>query len=101
MAVNGCIRRLGRTADLALALRGVAVTLYETLPGLEVKVEGTRFSLLRNYQTYRQVPTSVRHKLPAGFYCEQYHEVTVRELLSQRNSNRVHTLALLSHFNAR
>jgi hypothetical protein len=53
-----------------MALRGVAVTLYETMPGLEVKVEGTRFSRLRNYRTYRQVPTSARHKLPAGFHFE-------------------------------
>ncbi len=57
-----------------MALRGVEVTVYESVPGLAVKVEGERFSLLRNYRTYRQVPTSARDKLPAGFYCEQYHD---------------------------
>lgn len=34
--VNGCIRVLGRNAYVDLALRGVKVTVYETLHGLEV-----------------------------------------------------------------
>jgi hypothetical protein len=71
LPARGSLRLLGRQAAFDPALCGLEVTLYETLEGLEIRYEGQRLALLRNYQNWRQCYYRyARHLLPARFAFE-------------------------------
>ena len=54
VAVNGCIRVLGRNGYIPKLCYRQKVPLIETLDGLEAETEDGRIYLLRNYRQYRQ-----------------------------------------------
>ena len=71
LPAQGALRLLGRKAAFDPALSGLEVTLYETLEGLEIRYEGQRLALLRDYQNWRQCYFRyARHTLPASFAFE-------------------------------
>jgi hypothetical protein len=52
---DGSIRVLGRSAQLDGSACGQAVTMYETLRGLEAKTQEGRWYLFPDYQRFRQL----------------------------------------------
>jgi hypothetical protein len=71
LPAQGYLWLFGRKASFDPALSRREVTLYETLEGLEIRHEGQRLALLRDYQTWRQQYYRYeRHTLPVSFAFE-------------------------------
>ena len=65
---------LGRNAYIDVALRGIGVTVYKTLHGLAVTIDGESWYLLREYRTFRQRYWLSREEFPFCFYFERCNE---------------------------
>ncbi len=67
---SGCIRLFNREAYIDAALAGVEVTFFETLEGLEARVDGQCVGLLRGYRDMRQLYSWQWSQLPSVLYFE-------------------------------
>jgi transposase InsO family protein len=67
---SGCIRMCNRDVYLDTALAGVEVTFFETLEGLEARVDGQCVGLLRGYRDLRKLPAWEWSRLPSTLYFE-------------------------------
>jgi hypothetical protein len=71
VALNGCIRVLGRNGYIPKLRYRQKVSLIETLDGLEAETEDGRIYLLRHYRQYRQALFRYRkNELPFSFRFE-------------------------------
>jgi hypothetical protein len=68
---DGSIRVLGRSAQLDESACGQAVTLYETLQGLEATTQEGRWYLFPDYQRFRQLSSTAPWDMPASFSFER------------------------------
>ena len=55
ISATGTIRLFGRDAYVGTMLANTAVVFWESLEGLEARVDGTCVTILRHYRTYRQM----------------------------------------------
>ena len=69
--VDGSIRVLGRPAQLDDRLGGQAVTVYETLRGLEAETQEGRWYLFPDYQRFRQLSCTAPWHMPGSFSFER------------------------------
>ena len=69
--MDGSIRVLGRSAQLDARLCGQAVTIYETLQGMEVKTQEGRWYLFPEYRFFRQLKSTAPWNMPASFAFER------------------------------
>jgi transposase InsO family protein len=71
---QGTIRLFGRDAYVGRAFARTEMVFFETLEGLEARVDGQCVAILRDYRTFRQLPSWERDKLPRVLYfapCER------------------------------
>ena len=68
----GTIRLFGREAHVGTMLANMEVAFWESLEGLEARVNGTCMTVLRDYRTYRQMTCYRRQELPPVFTFEVY-----------------------------
>ena len=69
---TGCIRLFGREASLGAALANVEVTFWESLEGLEARIDGQCVVVLRDYRTFKQMAVYEWRQLPPALYFEPY-----------------------------
>jgi transposase InsO family protein len=69
---TGSIRLFGREAYVGAALARVEVTFFESLDGLEARMNGQCVAVLRDYRTFRQMPSYEWKHLPPILYFEPY-----------------------------
>ena len=67
---TGSIRLFGRDAHMGTALANEEVTFFESLEGLEARVNGQCVAVLRDYRTFKQMTCYRRHRLPPALYFE-------------------------------
>jgi transposase InsO family protein len=72
---TGSIRLFGRDAYVGAALASVEVTFFESLEGLEARINGQCMALLRDYRTFRQMSCYEWRHLPPVLYFEHYEPV--------------------------
>jgi transposase InsO family protein len=78
VAVNGCIRVLGRNGYIPKLRYRQKVSLIETLDGLEAETADGRIYLLRNYRQYKQALFRYRTDvLPFSFRCEPLNALAI------------------------
>jgi hypothetical protein len=71
ISATGTIRLLNRDAYVGKMVANTEVTFFETLEGLEARLNGQRMAVLRDYLTFRQIVTRCqRRELPSAFYFE-------------------------------
>jgi hypothetical protein len=70
ISATGSIRLFGRNAYVGMMLANTEVTFWESLEGLEARVDGTCVTVLRDYRTYRQMTCYRRRELPPFFSFE-------------------------------
>jgi hypothetical protein len=68
----GTIRLLGREAQVGLMLANTKVVFWESLEGLEARVDGTCLTILRDYRTYLKMTCSRWWDLPSSLSFEIY-----------------------------
>jgi hypothetical protein len=73
---SGSIRLFGRDAYVGAALASVKVTFFESLEGLEARVNDQCVAVLQDYRTFRHMPCYDWRHLPLVLYFEQYERVT-------------------------
>jgi hypothetical protein len=73
--VTGCIRLFGRDASLGAALANVEVTFWESLAGLEARINGQCVVVLREYRTFKQMAVYRWNQLPPVLLFEPYEQV--------------------------
>jgi transposase InsO family protein len=96
VALNGCIRVLGRNGYIPKLCYRQKVSLIETLDGLEAETADGRIYLLRNYRTYRQAPFRYRtDALPFSFRFEPLNALAIMSDAEETESRggRVQKLA--------
>jgi hypothetical protein len=71
VSTDGCIRVLGRSAQLDARVSEQVVTIYETLRGLQAKTQGGRWYLFPDYQVFRQLSYTAPWNMPASFSFER------------------------------
>jgi transposase InsO family protein len=69
---TGNLRLFGRDAYLDAALGGAEVTFFESLEGLEARLNGQCVAVLRDYRTFKQMTCYRGHQLPPALYFEPY-----------------------------
>lgn len=68
---TGRLRMFGRNAHLGQAWANVEVTFFESLEGLEARLDGQCVAVLKDYRTFRQMPPCYwRSELPRALYFE-------------------------------
>jgi hypothetical protein len=72
---TGDIRLFGRNASLGAALANVAVTFWESLAGLEARMNGQCVAVLREYRTFKQMAVYRWNQLPPVLAFEPYESV--------------------------
>jgi len=72
----GYIRLFGRDAYLTEALANVEVTFWESVEGLEARVNGQCMAILRGYRTFRQMTVYMENELPPILYFEPYEQAS-------------------------
>lgn len=70
ISATGSIRLFGRNAYVGRMWANTEVTFWESLEGLEARVEGTCVTVLRDYRTYLQMTCYRRRELPPFFFFE-------------------------------
>jgi transposase InsO family protein len=73
---TGRIRLFGRDACLGAALANVEVTFWESVEGLEARVNGQCIAVLREYRTFRQMTVYRRNEIPPVLYFEPYEQAS-------------------------
>ena len=73
---TGSIRLFGRNAYLGAMWARVEVTFFESLEGLEARLNGQCVAVLRDYRTFKQMTCYREHLLPPAFYFEPYKPVS-------------------------
>jgi hypothetical protein len=73
---TGSIRLFGRDAYVGAALASVKVTFFESLEGLEARMNDQCVAGLQDYRTFRHTPCYDWRHLPLVLYFEQYERVT-------------------------
>jgi hypothetical protein len=63
LSASGNIRIFHREAHVDAALANMEVAFFESLDGLEARVDGQCVAVLRDYRTYMHVPWPCRKKL--------------------------------------
>jgi hypothetical protein len=71
---TGCIRLFGRNASLGAVLANVEVTFWESLTGLEARVNGQCVVVLREYRTFKQMAVYRWKQLPQVLSFEPYEQ---------------------------
>jgi len=71
---TGTIRLFGRDAYLRPALANVEVTFWESLAGLEARIDGQCVVVLRDYRTFKQMAVYEWRRLPPVLYFEPYEQ---------------------------
>jgi transposase InsO family protein len=72
ISATGSIRLFGRNAYVGMMLANTEVTFWESLEGLEARVNGVCLTILRDYRTYLQMTSYRRRELPPFFFFEAY-----------------------------
>jgi transposase InsO family protein len=72
ISATGRIRLFGRDAYLTAELAHVEVTFWESVEGLEARVNGQCIAVLREYRTFRQMTMYRGNELPPVLYFEPY-----------------------------
>jgi len=68
---TGRIHLLGRNADLGKMAANIEVTFFESLDGLEPRIDGQCVAVLKDYRTFKHIAAHwQRGKLPQAFYFE-------------------------------
>jgi hypothetical protein len=62
----------GREAYVGAALARIEGTFFESLDGLEARMNGQCVAVLRNYRTFRQMPSYEWKHRPPILYFEPY-----------------------------
>jgi hypothetical protein len=71
ISATGSIRLLNGDAYVSKMAANTEVTFFETLEGLEARVNGQRMAVLKNYRTFQQIVSRCqRRELPSAFYFE-------------------------------
>src|SRR4029450_4248475 len=71
---TGCIRLFGRNASLGAVLANVEVTFWESLAGLEARINGQCVVVLREYRTFNKMPVYRCNQLPPVLSFEPYEQ---------------------------
>ena len=71
---TGCLRLFGRNAFLGAVLANVEVTFWESLTGLEARVNGQCVVVLREYRTFKQMAVYRWKQLPPVLSFEPYEQ---------------------------
>jgi hypothetical protein len=66
----GTIRLFGREAHVGTILAHTEVAFWESLEGLEARLDGQCVAVLREYRTYKQMMGYRQHQLPPALYFE-------------------------------
>jgi hypothetical protein len=72
---TGDIRLFGRNASLGAALANVEVTFWESLAGLDARINGQCVVVLREYRTFKQMAVYRWDQLPLVLSFEPYEPV--------------------------
>ena len=72
LSASGSFRLFKREAHVDAALAKQEVVFFETLDGLEARVDGQSVAVLRDYRTYRQKAVGFysQHKIPTVLHFE-------------------------------
>jgi len=70
ISATGSIRLFGREAYMDAALTNVEATCFESLEGLEARLNGQCVAVLRDYRTFKQLACYDKRRLPSVFHFE-------------------------------
>jgi hypothetical protein len=72
ISATGSMRLFGRNAYVGTMLANTEVAFWESLEGLEARIDGTCITVLQDYRTYRQMTCYRRRELPPFLAFEVY-----------------------------